>query len=95
MTTADIFRDFISAELARGRPATEVGDDVALVREQVIDSLGIIRLVALVQSEFGVYVDDEELLLQNVSQRRSRPRRPAAGARTSSTYRCALRYPRP
>jgi acyl carrier protein len=65
MTTADTLRNFITGELAGGRAASEVGDQLPLIEERVIDSLGIVRLVAFIESEFGVQIGDEELLIEN------------------------------
>lgn len=65
MTDADALREFISRELPGGRPPEELTDDLPLIRERVIDSLGIFQLVAFIESEFGVEIDDDEVVLEN------------------------------
>lgn len=65
MTTADALRKFISRDLAGGRPADELTDDLALIDEHVIDSLGIFQLVSFIEDEFGVEVGDDEVVLEN------------------------------
>lgn len=65
MTPADAVRDFISRELPGGRPAAELTDDLPLIQERVIDSLGIFQLVSFVEDEFGVVIADDEVVLEN------------------------------
>jgi acyl carrier protein len=42
-----------------------LGDDVQLFEERIIDSLGIFTLVSFIQDEFDVEVLDEELVPEN------------------------------
>lgn len=65
MTTADRVREYIGRELARGRPAAELTDDLPLIGERVIDSLGIFQLVAFIEDELGVEVGDDEVVMEN------------------------------
>jgi acyl carrier protein len=41
------------------------GDDASLLNEGVIDSMGIIEVVAFVEEHFGISVADQELLPEN------------------------------
>lgn len=43
----------------------EVGDDESFLASGVIDSLGIIQLVGLVESEIGTKVPDHDLVPEN------------------------------
>lgn len=43
----------------------EVGDDESFLASGVIDSLGIIQLVGLVESEIGAKVPDHDLVPEN------------------------------
>lgn len=65
MTTADTLREFISRELAGGRPTAELPDDLPLIAQRIVDSLGIFQLVSFVEDEFGVEVRDDEVVLEN------------------------------
>lgn len=65
MTPADALRDFISRDLPGGRPVAELTDDLPLIQEHVIDSLGIFQLVSFVEDEFGVEITDDEVVLEN------------------------------
>lgn len=65
MTTADALRQFISRDLPGGRPAAELTDDLPLIRKRVIDSLGIFQLVSFIESDLGVTIADDEVVLEN------------------------------
>ena len=43
----------------------EIDDEVNLLEEEVIDSLGIFTLVAFIEQKFGVAIDAEEVKLDN------------------------------
>lgn len=65
MSVADALREFISRELPSGRRPEELTDDFPLIRERVIDSLGIFQVVAFLEGEFGVEIGDDEVVLEN------------------------------
>lgn len=43
----------------------EITDDLNLLEEEIIDSLGIFTLVAFIEQKFGVAVEAEEVKLDN------------------------------
>lgn len=47
-----------------GSPA-DLTDDYPLIENHVIDSLGMLELIALLEKEFGIAVDDEDLVPTN------------------------------
>ncbi len=55
---------FISKELARDRADVDVTRD-SLVETGIIDSVGIMKLVAFLEQRFGKKIGDEELLPEN------------------------------
>jgi acyl carrier protein len=66
MTTEDTIRRFVLDELTyAGDPADLDDVDFALLDNKVIDSLGLFHMVTFLESEFGVEVDDEELVPEN------------------------------
>ena len=65
MTTEDRLRSFIEERLVGGSHPGTIGDDVLLIEEGIVDSLGIFQLVAYVEGEFGIRVEDEELVAEN------------------------------
>ena len=60
MSTEDRIRQYIVDELHYSGP--ELTDDYPLLDSNVIDSLGIFHIVSFLEREFGVEVDDQELV---------------------------------
>lgn len=64
METQAIIQKFILDELAKGRKKTiDVNDD--LLGEGIIDSLGILQLVAFIEEKFNYTVPDEDVVIEN------------------------------
>ena len=56
----------IKTFLARQFPLTKnVGNNEPLLKNGLIDSLGILEVVTFVENEFGIVVSDEELVPDN------------------------------
>jgi acyl carrier protein len=58
---------FIVEEIALGTGIESVGHDEDLLAQDVIDSLGIVELVAFLESRYGIKVGDDDLLPENFS----------------------------
>lgn len=58
-------RAFIESELLFDRGGISLREDTPLLEDGIIDSLGLMKLVAFIDSEFGVSVKDEELIPEN------------------------------
>jgi acyl carrier protein len=52
-------------EYAAGRGVTEVKDDDSLLKTNVIDSLGVFRLIAFLEETFPLTVDDSDMVPEN------------------------------
>jgi acyl carrier protein len=61
MSVEDDVRRFITEELNAGA-GEQLTDDHPLIENRVIDSMGIFELVSFIEAEFGVKIDDEELV---------------------------------
>lgn len=66
MTSAAAVRAFVLAELApaledAGIAARDVGDELDLIDARIIDSLGMLEVIAAVEAHFGLDIDFEEL----------------------------------
>lgn len=46
--------------------AGELGDDTSFLDEGIVDSTGVLELVDFIEASFGVSVDDDELLPENL-----------------------------
>jgi acyl carrier protein len=65
LVTTERVRDFIVTELRWDGPPSELTDDYPLLQTGVIDSLGLFRLVEFLESEYGIQIDDTELVPEN------------------------------
>jgi acyl carrier protein len=56
--------EFVRSELLHGRKVT-LTSDTDLLGAGIVDSLGILRLVAFLEDRFGVKVPDEDVVFEN------------------------------
>lgn len=67
MTTQGKVRNFIVEELNWQGRSEELTDDYPLIERGAVDSLGIFSIVAFLEDEFGIELQDEELVPDNFS----------------------------
>jgi len=60
-----ILKQFITEELAPNYDANELKENQSLLERGIIDSLGILKLLAFIEEKFQVKVSDEELIPEN------------------------------
>jgi acyl carrier protein len=65
MSVAAEVEKFIVEEIALGTGVDSVGHDDDLLAQDVIDSLGIVELVAFLETRYGIKVGDDDLLPEN------------------------------
>jgi acyl carrier protein len=61
LSTTTLISDFIVDQYRPGISPGELDADYDLLANGVIDSLGLLRLIEWLQSEFAVDIDDREL----------------------------------
>lgn len=61
----DILKQFIINDLAPELKLGELGAEDPLIDSGVLDSMGIMALLAFIESKFNIRVSDEELLPEN------------------------------
>ena len=67
METLDVkepVRAFV-LEYAAGRGVTEVKDDDSLLQTNVIDSLGVFRLIAVLEDTFSITIEESDMVPEN------------------------------
>jgi acyl carrier protein len=64
-SVAPELREFLARNFLFTDQGLSCGDDASLLAEGVIDSLGIIEVVAFVEKRFAIKVADQELLPDN------------------------------
>ena len=59
-------RRFILTSFLFTEDESQLGNDDSLLERGIMDSTGVLELVAFLESEFGVKVSDEELVPENL-----------------------------
>ncbi|MBI1722719.1 MAG: acyl carrier protein [Gemmatimonadetes bacterium] len=62
--TAEKIRTFIT-QMSMDASGSAIADDTPLLDSGVMDSMGVLELVTFLESEFGVKVQDEEIVPEN------------------------------
>lgn len=65
METSNTIRDFIIDNFLFGE-AGDLKNEVSLLDEGVIDSTGILELVAFLEEQFAIRIEDEEMIPENL-----------------------------
>jgi acyl carrier protein len=58
-------REFIATQLLYAPEGFTFSDEASLLREGIVDSMGITELVAFVQSRFAIEVDPQDVIPEN------------------------------
>ena len=66
MTARDKVRDYIIENFLFGDAEPLADDTMSLLDGGIIDSVGVMELVAFLEQEFGLKVSDEELVPENL-----------------------------
>jgi acyl carrier protein len=59
-------REFVVENFLFGQENFEFADDDSLMGKGIIDSTGVLELVAFIQDSFGIQVDDRDLIPENL-----------------------------
>ena len=57
--------EFIKKDLARGKGIGDLSETDDLVEAEVMDSLGIMKLILFLEENFSIKISDEDLTLEN------------------------------
>jgi acyl carrier protein len=60
----DRIKTFIAAELI-GQPSLVIGNDEDLLLTGLVDSLGVVRLIAYIEDDLGVTIPPGEITIEN------------------------------
>jgi acyl carrier protein len=64
-STREIIRRFVTTNFYVADPA-KLGDDESLLDSGIIDSTGVLEVLAFLEQQFGVRVEDRDILPQNL-----------------------------
>jgi acyl carrier protein len=65
LTVAVDVEEFILLEIARGRGIDSIVHDSDLLAGEIIDSLGIVQLIAFLEAKYAIKVNDDDLDPEN------------------------------
>lgn len=65
MHSREELRRFILTEFSDNGAPQHLADDQSLMKSGMIDSLGILKLLAYLEETFGIFVSEEELAPEN------------------------------
>jgi len=66
MDVASQIRNFIVEDFLYGDTTVPLGEDESLLQKGLIDSTGILEVVQFLEGRFGIAVEDEELVPENL-----------------------------
>jgi acyl carrier protein len=65
MNIESALESFIVEEIMLARKETKIDPDESLLSSGILDSLGLLRLVAFLEERFGVAVEGDEVIPEN------------------------------
>ena len=65
MSIQDEVRDFIATELSWDGSPNDLTADYPLLEKEVVDSLGIFKIISFLETKYDIEIDDEELVPEN------------------------------
>jgi len=57
--------EFIKTDLARGKVTGTLGFSDDLIESEILDSLGIMKLILFLENNYAVKISDDDLTLEN------------------------------
>ncbi len=65
MSTEQRIKELMVDNLTWSGSWSQIDDDYPLLEKQVIDSFGMLKLISLLEEEFDVTIDDEDVVPDN------------------------------
>ena len=65
MANMDLITEFIKNQLVKEKTMKNIGRGDDLIESGIIDSLGILKLLAFLEAKFSIHIADEELIPEN------------------------------
>ena len=65
MNTSDTIRDFINEEILHGTLTIPLNDQDPLIESGIIDSMGVMTLLAFLEDKFSIQIPGDELIPEN------------------------------
>jgi acyl carrier protein len=71
MTLATELKSYIQDNFLFGRPDLQLPDDLSFLESGIIDSTGILELLAFIEKNYGFRPEDDELVPENLDSIRN------------------------
>ena len=71
MQPREQIREFILKNYLFSTDEAALADEVSLMKAGIVDSTGVLELIAFLQEHFGIEVADEEMIPENLDSVRS------------------------
>jgi acyl carrier protein len=65
VSTEQRIKDLMVDNLTWSGSWSQIGEDYPLLEKQVLDSFGMLKLISLIEEEFDVTIDDEDVVPDN------------------------------
>lgn len=65
MSLEDALKSFIEENLVRDKSSGPVAPNESLMERGVLDSLGLMNLIAFIEEKTGIRIPDDEVMLEN------------------------------
>ena len=62
---ASTIENFIVEEIIMGSKGTRIDPESSLINSGIIDSLSLLRLISFLEGEFGIVIEDEDVVPEN------------------------------
>jgi acyl carrier protein len=66
MALNDELRKFVTDNFMFGKPGKDVADDDSFLEQGIIDSTGVMELVAFLEQQYGIKLQDRDLIPDNL-----------------------------
>ena len=60
-----VIRDFVTKEIMFDADPGDLDVNTSLLAEGILDSMGLVRLISFLESEYSIIIGDDNLLPQN------------------------------
>ena len=65
MSTKETLKQYMTQEILNGHGKVDLKDDDELLLSGLIDSLGVVRLIAFIEEHLGLHVPPEDVIIEN------------------------------
>ena len=61
----EVIKDYIVGEFMVNKPEMALENDLSLIHQEIIDSLGIFLFIGFLEEQFGITIQEEDVVLEH------------------------------